>query len=208
MKKLLSIILVACLCFTLVPSAFAASQTLTTLQNNLKTVDILVYSDEDHLIYASIPEEYASMYKEQLDSDSAFARSEAAEALSALNPSTRVLPEGIIEYQSYMYRSDIEAAIDAAAGQGTFVSTLSLFGGVATSGFIQQIFHLANVTSATALAVTLLGAALSAAQQEREEWWVQAYIDIVNGVITAVRYTIIQNTQSEYPKAWRVFERI
>lgn len=35
----------------------------------------------------------------------------------------------------------------------------------------------------------------------------QAYIDIMNKKISAVRYTIIENT-TEYPKIWRVFERI
>lgn len=45
------------------------------------------------------------------------------------------------------------------------------------------------------------------AQQEREDWWKEAYKDIINGTILAVRYTIVQNT-TEYPKVWRVFERI
>lgn len=208
MRKLISIILAVCLCFTLSTSAFAESQVPGNTQNSTDMVDVLVYSDNNRLIYVSIPIEYESVYRERLESDPSFAHLEAEEALSAITSKTRALPEGIIEYQSYMYRSDIENAIDAAAGEGTFVSTLSLFGGIATSGFIQKILHLANVTSGTALAATILGAALSAAQQEREDWWVQAHIDIVNGVISAIRYTIIQNTQSEYPKAWRVFERI
>ena len=70
------------------------------------------------------------------------------------------------------------------------------------------MLKIGKVSTCAALAATLLGAAISDAQQERESWWVQAYIDIVNGVIRSVRYTIVQNMKSEYPKAWRVFERI
>lgn len=192
----------------MVPCTFAESYIFPSEPTGSDTVDVLVYSDESHLIYASIAEEDVLAYQEKLSTDSAFARAQIKEALSALDIQSRSLPEGIIEYQSYMYRSDIENAIDAVAGQGTFTSVLTLWGGVATSGFIQEVFKLGKVTTAASLAATLLGAALSAAQQEREDWWVQAYIDITNHVISAVRYTIIQNTTSEYPKAWRVFERI
>lgn len=41
-----------------------------------------------------------------------------------------------------------------------------------------------------------------------EEWWREAYMDILNGEISAVRYTIVQNVTGEYPKVWRIFERI
>ena len=40
-----------------------------------------------------------------------------------------------------------------------------------------------------------------------EKWWKEAYRDIINGKISAVRYTIIENP-TEYPKIWRVFERV
>ena len=191
----------------MIPSAFAESRTLVTTDCS-ETVDILVYSDDDHLIYASVPKEYAQTYQKQMDSDPTFADKEIAEALSVLNPTTRALPEGLIEYQSYMYRNDLENAINAVAGQGSFISLLNTFGGIATSGFIQEMLKIGKVSTCAALAATLLGAAIRDAQQERESWWVQAYIDIVNGVIRSVRYTIVQNMKSEYPKAWRVFERI
>lgn len=57
------------------------------------------------------------------------------------------------------------------------------------------------------LAADILGTLVQWAQQEREAWWKEAYKDIINGTISAVRYTIVQST-TEYPKVWRVFERI
>ena len=56
----------------MIPSAFAESRTLVTTDCS-ETVDILVYSDDDHLIYASVPKEYAQTYQKQMDSDPTFA---------------------------------------------------------------------------------------------------------------------------------------
>ena len=107
-----------------------------------------------------------------------------------------------------MYESDIEAAVDAAKGEGTFFSVIQKAGGVIDAALALKLVKLAGYNTFSSLAVAVLLASLSAAAQEREEWWTQAEIDILKHVISAVRYTIVQNMNSEYPKVWRVFERI
>ena len=44
-------------------------------------------------------------------------------------------------------------------------------------------------------------------QTKENSWWETAEKDILNGVIRAVRYTIVENN-GDYPKAWRVLERV
>lgn len=65
-----------------------------------------------------------------------------------------------------------------------------------------------NYASAMAFGANLLAISISISAAQSEAWWRQAEVDICNGIIRAVRYSIVQNMTSEYPKAWRVFERV
>lgn len=106
-----------------------------------------------------------------------------------------------------MYRSDIKAAVDAASGSGTFDKLLTALGWTVSAADIAKIIKLSKKDNIFILTADILGTLVQWAQQEREAWWKEAYKDIINGTISAVRYTIVQNT-TEYPKVWRVFERI
>lgn len=72
---------------------------------------------------------------------------------------------------------------------------------------IKKLVKLTKKANIFVLSADILVTAISYAKQQRKDWWMQAYIDIMENRISAVRYTIIENT-TEYPKIWRVFERI
>ena len=190
------------------PNVSAMAVSKTTIGAPAEMVDVLVPEDTAHLIYASVPKSLAGEYQARLKNDKAFLEQQTTEALGSSVRTSRTLPDGPIEFQSYLYESDIEAAVDAAKGEGTFFSVIQNAGGVIDAALALKLVKLAGYNTFSSLAVAVLLASLSAAAQEREEWWTQAEIDILKHVISAVRYTIVQNMNSEYPKVWRVFERI
>ncbi len=190
------------------PNVSAMAVSKTTIGAPAEMVDVLATEDTAHLIYASVPKSLAGEYQARLKNDKAFLEQQTTEALGSSVRTSRTLPDGPIEFQSYLYESDIEAAVDAAKGEGTFFSVIQNAGGVIDAALALKLVKLAGYNTFSSLAVAVLLASLSAAAQEREEWWTQAEIDILKHVISAVRYTIVQNMNSEYPKVWRVFERI
>lgn len=190
------------------PNVSAMAVSKTTIGAPAEMVDVLVTEDTARLIYASVPKSLAGEYQARLKNDKAFLEQQTTEALGSSVRTSRTLPDGPIEFQSYLYESDIEAAVDAAKGEGTFFSVIQKAGGVIDAALALKLVKLAGYNTFSSLAVAVLLASLSAATQEREEWWTQAEIDILKHVISAVRYTIVQNMNSEYPKVWRVFERI
>ena len=168
---------------------------------------ILIDSTDDHFIVVSIPESEAESYQKRLESDPEFRENEIQQALGGTSADSRALPPGHIEYQSYMYKRDIKAAVDAASGSGTFDKWLTGLGWTVTAASIAKLIKLSKRANIFMLSADILRTLAQWAQQEREAWWKEAYKDIINGTISAVRYTIVQNT-TEYPKIWRVFERI
>ena len=206
MKKISKLIsLILCLSLLCPTVAYAAETKQTTDSPNMK--DILIDSTDDHFIVVSIPESEAESYQKRLESDPEFRENEIQQALGGTSADSRALPPGHIEYQSYMYKRDIKAAVDAASGSGTCDKWLTGLGWTVTGASIAKFIRLSTRASFFMLSADILRTLAQWAQQEREAWWKEAYKDIINGTISAVRYTIVQNT-TEYPKIWRVFERI
>lgn len=169
-------------------------------------IDICLVSNVDYYIIVSIPETEADEYQERLNNDLAFREKEIQDALRNTT-NTRALPSGTIEYQSDMDLDDIEAAVDAEAGLGVFLDICTCAGWAFEAADILEILKLSKKANVFVFAADILGTLVSYTQSKRVEWWNQAILDICNRKISAVRYTIVQNT-SEYPKVWRVFERI
>lgn len=92
-------------------------------------------------------------------------------------------------------------------GTGTFDKWISGIGGAATLADIVGLIKLSKTANACIFAAQLFSTLVQWVQQQQEKWWKEAYRDIINGKISAVRYTIIENP-TEYPKIWRVFERV
>ena len=206
MKKISKLIsLILCLSLLCTTVAFATETNQSMDSQNMK--DVLIDSTDDHFIVVSIPESQVESYQKRLEADPEFRENEIQQALGVTSPNSRVLPPGHIEYQSYMYKKDIKAAVDAASGNGTFDKWLKGLGWTVSVSDIAGLVKLSKRANIYILSADILVTLAQWAQKEREAWWKEAYKDIINKKISAVRYTIVQNT-AEYPKVWRVFERI
>lgn len=188
------------------PTAAYATADAAYSSNAMK--DILLASTDDYFIIISIPESKAKEYELKLKTDAQFRMKEIQGVLGQMLTDTYALPEGHIEYQSYLYKKDIKAAVDSASGTGTFDKWYTALGWAVSAADISGLIKLTKQANIFILSADILVTLAEYAQQEREAWWNQAYADIINGSISAVRYTIVQNTKSEYPKVWRVFDRI
>lgn len=208
MKRVIALFLSLLMIASLSISAFAAEPQQDLHSQNM--VDILLSTDDNRFIVVSVPESKAAAYQERLETDPVFRQNEIQTALMSIygsQDSSRELPPGIIEYQKYMYKGDIRNAVDAYAGAGSFDEWFRGLSWFVKAADVAGLIKLANAGTIFALSADLLGTLMKWAQQERQEWWETAYADIINGTILAVRYTIIQSN-TEYPKAWRVFERV
>lgn len=206
LKRLLSIAI--CISLTLSTVSFAQTPTppVDSEKNEKNMVTVTVEDTEDYFILVSVPKSEAESYQKRLKTDKTFKEKEMQTALN-LQKNTRAYPPGKIVYQKNMYKSSIEKAVDAASGRGSFLKWLNSTGKVVDLAEILSLVKLAHKTSIFLFVVELLGSSLQDTMSKQEKWWMTAYRDIINKKIKAVRYTIIENP-TEYPKIWRVFERI
>lgn len=206
MKKIMKIFsFVLCIALVAPTISLIADANQIPAQNEMK--DICLVSTDDYYIIVSVPEDEAESYQKRLETEDEYREKEIQEALSNTSFVGRALPPGNIEYQSLLYKSDIKKAVDSYSGSGTFDRWMTGLGWVVSTADISGLIQLTNYQNIFILSASILGTLAQWAQEEREEWWNEAYRDIINGKITAVRYTIVQNT-AEYPKVWRIFERI
>lgn len=174
-------------------------------------VDVVIEITEDRCVIASVPREYAAEYQERLNSDPQFRQAQINEfnaAMNAQQQNSRSFPEGPIEYQTEFDEDDIRDFINSIAGPSTYEAQKQLAGALFDIAEYLDMLEDCNYATAMSFGANLLGIALSISAAQSEAWWQQAELDICNGIIRAVRYSIVQNVASEYPKVWRVFERI
>lgn len=175
-------------------------------------VDVLVGKSNDTLIFASVAADEADAYRQRLEQDVDFRNEQIDLATADLSVQTRSLPEGPIAYQAYMYADDIRELVDKRNEKGAFQKFIDAYTKPATNTavnlFISELLKRCGKSSVPVLAASILVCELSIARQQETDWWEAALIDIVFGDKSYVRYTIVENRKSEYPKAWRVFELI
>lgn len=73
---------------------------------------------------------------------------------------------------------------------------------------IKKLLSKTKVANLVTLTSYILGLAISSLNSRQEEWRKDSYIMILEGRINAIRITMIENTVSEYPKVYRIVERI
>lgn len=218
MRKLTKFICLT-LCFSLLLSLTAYANGGNGSDDSIDAVyemqDILLEATDGYFIVVSVPAEKAAEYRQKIESDVLFRKKEIASAIasdkveqprSALKITPRALPEGHIEYQKYMYMKDIKEAVDSYSGEGTFNSIIAA-SNIINKSVVTKLVKAAGKKNVYFLACDLLAIGVKYARAQRLAWWKEAFRDICDKKIKAVRYTIVQNT-FEYPKIWRVFERI
>jgi len=218
MKKLTKIMCMV-LCFSLLLSltAYASDSKVSEIRGDVaeKLQDVILEVNDEYSVVVSIPVDKVDEYYAKIESDIQFRRKEIASALAFAKIESRkgilgvgfqALPEGHIEYQKYMYRKDIKRAVDSYSGAGTFAAIVQA-ANVINKTVVAQLVHAAGKKNAYFLAADLLAISVVYARDQRLAWWKEALRDIIAKKIKAVRYTIVQNP-GEYPKVWRVFERI
>ena len=159
--------------------------------------DILIDSTDDHFIVVSIPESEAESYQKRLESDPEFRENEIQQALGGTSADSRALPPGHIEYQSYMYKRDIKAAVDAASGSGTFDKWLTGLGWTVTGASIAKLIKLSKRDNIFMLSADILRTLAQWAQQEREAWWKEA-----------IRTSLMEQSQLYVIPLYRILQNI
>lgn len=177
----------------------AAAETTDGLygKNTEELKDVLLYVDDTKIVYGSVPKSQKEEYSYRMKTDEEFLR---------MVKSAQSLPEGPIEYQSYMYKSSVRKVCDDRKGSGAFDEFMSTVAHPLSSLGISTLLGLCGKASVPALAAYILVCTLYDTQNRLDSWWNDALIKILEGKKTCVRYTIVQNIKSEYPKVWRVFE--
>lgn len=201
-RKMISLLLVFAMTIGICPSAFAAS-----VAEEPQMVDIELIITDDYGVVVSVPEDKAEEYRQQLESDPEFRQSEIDTALAFMNPARYTRPAGHIEYQKYMYEDDIKKVVDAYSGGGVYNKWKQACNYIVKTADIINLIFTAGCNNAIDFTEKIMTLGIAIVSSYEEAWWTESHRQICNGEISAVCYLIIQNT-TEYPKAWRVFERV
>lgn len=170
--------------------------------------DICLVSTEDYFVVVSVPESKAAAYQERLASDREFFQAQLQEATRSSEFSEYPGYPGRVVLEQYMYLSDIEREIDNTKKQaGYFSAWMDGINGLVDIADIAGLLKATGIKDGINFATFLFDIAFSIARQQEEKWWLQAYADLANGDIRAVKYVIIENV-TEYPKIWRIFARV
>ncbi len=170
-----------------------------------KMTDICLVSTEDYFVVVSVPESKAVAYQERLESDREFFQAQLQEvARSSEYPGF----PGTVVFEKSMHLYDIQRQIDATKEQvGYFSAWMKGIRGAVKVADVAGLLTATGIKTGVNFATILLDIVFSIARQQDEQWWLQAYTDIINGDIRAVKYVIIQNV-TDYPKIWRIFVRV
>lgn len=195
--------------FCFATTAFASGE--INISSNSKTeVPIVLYESDNRTIVTYVPKDKAAEYEHKLTND-AFREAEIQKATQNIDnvhsfaARSAPLPEGRLIGQKFLYKSDIKRVVDRKNGSGTFSKWFDnpFFAGAAAK--LLTLLKAPSFISATAGILAWAGANL---EGRIESWWKDSYIMILEGSIRAVRVTHIENTVSEYPKAYMIIDRI
>lgn len=184
---------------------FLLSFPLTTLaansENPEQLVNIVVSDDENQTIIAQVPQKYAAEYREKLKNDE-FKQEQIK--MMTMSEDERALPEGKIIAQKYLYKSDIKKAADKVK-VGAFESFVT---SMSTSAAIEALIGLFGVSNPWGLVGAAVGWAVDYIRVKPNDWWKDSLIMILDGQISSVRISHIQNLKPTYPAAWMILERM
>lgn len=197
--RIFALLLCVSLMISLCPAQVYAAET----DAGDEMTDVLIYENDEKLIYATIPSNKVDAYMDRIQNDVAFLQSQINEVLSY----SMSRGYGAVLLEQFMYKDDIKAQVDAWSGTGTFINYLSDLGGILPYAQVDVLVGMTGLGSACEVGCAILCCALSVGASYQESWWKTSLQYIVNGNITSVRYRIYEST-TEYPKVYRVFDRI
>lgn len=116
----------------------------------------------------------------------------------------RALPEGKIIAQKYLYKSDIKKAADRVK-EGAFENFLT---SMATGLAVEKLITLLGVSNPWGLVGAAVSWAVEYIRVKPNDWWKDSLIMILDGQISSVRISHIQNLKPTYPAAWLILERM
>jgi hypothetical protein len=184
---------------------FLLSFPLTTLaansENPEQLINIVVSDDENQTIIAQVPQKYAAEYREKLKNDE-FKQEQIK--MMTVSDDERALPEGKIIAQKYLYKSDIKKAADRVK-EGAFENFLT---SMATGLAVEKLITLLGVSNPWGLVGAAVSWALEYIRVKPNDWWKDSLIMILDGQISSVRISHIQNLKPTYPAAWLILERM
>lgn len=203
-KRLISLALVLALMVGICPAAFAA-EVGSGEETNM--VDIELTINDEYGVVVSVPEDKAEEYRQRLENDPDFRQSEIDTALAFTKPTRYQRPEGRVAFEKYMYENDVKTVVDAYAGGGVYKKWKEACDMVFTTAKILDLVATAGCKSTIDLTEKIMQLGIAIVSSYEEKWWTESYRLICAGEISAVCYLIIESTV-EYPKAYRVFERV
>lgn len=184
---------------------FLFSFPLTTLaassKNPEQLVNIVVSDDENQTIIAQVPQKHADEYREKLKNDEF--RQEQIKMMS-MPEDEKALPDGKLIAQKYMYKSDIRRATEKVQ-PGFFDSVVS---SMTSTAAVEALILFFGVPNPWGLASAIGGWIMDYIRVKPNEWWKDSFIMILEGQISSVRISHIQNLKPTYPAAWLILERM
>lgn len=184
---------------------FLFSFPLTTLASSSENLDqlvnIVVLDTENETIIAQVPQKYAAEYQKKLE-DNDFKQEQIKMMIMSQNK--RALPKGKIIAQKYLYESGIRNAVNRAQ-TGVYESLIISMGPAAA---INRMKDILKASSFIEFALNVTAWAVEYVRVKPEDWWKNSLIMLMEGSISCVRLTHIQNLKPAYPAAWLILERM
>jgi hypothetical protein len=193
------------------PTIQANALTKVDKDSEIELSQVVLYQDSSKTIVTLVNKKQVEAYKKEISTNPDFKQQEINNVINANNAKANnrlqaaSLPPGRIIAQRCMYRNDIQSTVDRLAGYGTFARILSNPISDATVGALVKAAGFSNPATLAATALTWAGADLL---NRETSWWNESLLMILKGQISCVRVTNIENTVSEYPKAYLIIERI
>lgn len=176
-----------------------------------ETEEILIYSDEDTLVYATVNVEDL----ENFDVETAYQEfSESYNEESTVktygyapgqpsNPS----PDRRLMFTRYMTLSSIKSHANFYGGVNTFTNYFNNpFADAAIANGIKYLAQKIGV-SVSAFGISVAGWVFSVGVSNQATWWNDTYKMIIKKQITGLKYECFENLKSDYPKVFNVYTR-
>lgn len=172
-------------------------------KNEEKLVPVTLYSDEDTIIIAEVPESYEEEYVQKLQNED-FRKQEIANSSDALETQSDFPIQATSSSTvRYMGRNDVLHVLDHMNASGNWLRYLS---NPLTDGALGAAARLLTGSNFVGAAVTVLTWGAADLMARQQAWWNDSAMMILRGQIRGVKLTITPSGK-DYPKVYRTLTR-